>query len=1003
MSVASTSSSTAGSSAGSTLSLGSLSRSNLSDPKQRDDFVHKQSRLSSKDKSSAILASFALLSVNVADSSVPGTEGMPKSCQFPRSNWTCPAGYFCLTPDDNSGILNGSSLRSERACSPGFVCPTNTYEPVYCCPGFYCPTPADILPCPVGSYCPLGSVHPFSCSFFAYCPIGTDRAVRYGVIMIFGGLLCIVGLLFMVRRFIVARRNLKYQLRLQRRIYEKHDSDLAADAAKGDLSAAAVPVAQLVTPAKTRSSYLGNEDEDEDDDLTEYYEHSDSQGLFNAQQQPAFPLAGSATPPPAVAAAAADRLKFDIEFRDLSLTLPSGITVMHNVSGKLRAGRTCAVMGPSGAGKSTLFSLLTGKAKRTSGTIMINGAEQELAEYKKLVGFVPQEDVMLRELTVRDVLLHSALMRLPTDWTNKRKKDLVLDTIAFLGLDGVMDSPIGDETQRGISGGQRKRVNIGMELVASPSVLLLDEPTSGLDSVTANEVCTLMRTIARTQNMTVAAVIHSPSSTAFSTFDDLILLGKGGRIIYAGPRDEAVAYFETLGFQLPANENPADFFMDIAQGRALSPKAGTYTPTDLFQCWEQHVLRGDALLGFQIWRRPTVIEGGAVETASQDLSRRTSVAESIRGVTPMLSRQATRRAPPDQEQAGKAASASVRGRGGSSVKQVTGALKYAVADYTNVATSYAADVRDELVQSFRGIFTKDRVRQTPGFFTVYMLCLRRAWLQLYRSPAALIFEQFLHLFLGLFISLAVQDSDYAGLLPKSVCELAPPMLRMSVGCAYAYDQLPTAGMFVCFGSLFAGITNGINTFGPERVVFWRDSSAGMAAMPYFLAKWTADIPRMVLGSVMFMTSLALMLPYRSSFLEIYAVVIGIYFAAYSMGYFLSVVVSRNAVSFAATGFVLMWCMVFGGVIIGIDSVSSSPLLSILSWVWGISPPRWAIEAWYIAESQARPWAELHDKQLLHGYKRENYALAISLVFVIGYAWAVASFLSLKLMHRSKQK
>lgn len=153
---------------------------------------------------------------------------------------------------------------------------------------------------------------------------------------------------------------------------------------------------------------------------------------------------------------------------------------MSNVTGQLSAGRTTAVMGPSGAGKTTFVTLLTGKVKRTAGSVLINGRSDELSNYKKLVGYVPQEDIMLRELSVREVLMHSARMRLPSDWKYQRIKAKVNEIISFLGMSHVMNSIIGNEEERGISGGQRKRVNIGMELVAEPSILFLDEPTSGM-------------------------------------------------------------------------------------------------------------------------------------------------------------------------------------------------------------------------------------------------------------------------------------------------------------------------------------------------------------------------------------------------------------------------------------------------------------------------------------------------------------------------------------------
>ncbi len=156
-------------------------------------------------------------------------------------------------------------------------------------------------------------------------------------------------------------------------------------------------------------------------------------------------------------------------------------------------------MGPSGAGKTTFMNALSGRATygRTTGKIYINGLPNNVANLSNLVGFVPQEDVMHRELTVRETLKSYALLRLPNYFPYMSVERVVSDVIEALQLDQVSDSIIGDEKTRGISGGQRKRVNVGMEMVADPSLLFLDEPTSGLDSTTSFDVVFALKAMSR--------------------------------------------------------------------------------------------------------------------------------------------------------------------------------------------------------------------------------------------------------------------------------------------------------------------------------------------------------------------------------------------------------------------------------------------------------------------------------------------------------------------------
>ncbi|KAK3257872.1 hypothetical protein CYMTET_33056, partial [Cymbomonas tetramitiformis] len=231
----------------------------------------------------------------------------------------------------------------------------------------------------------------------------------------------------------------------------------------------------------------------------------------------------------------------------------------------------------------------TGKFKKTDGQIYVNEKACEgLMDKKKLTGFVPQDDVMHRKLTVFENLFHSAKMRLPREIKIADIKTMVYDTIKELGLAHVTHSIIGDAKERGISGGQRKRVNIGLELVADPSLLFLDEPTTGLDATTSYDLCKMLRVMAQRKNLNVIAVIHSPSPKAFMTFDDLLLLGKGGRTIFMGQVADSVAYFQGIGFTITdPHENPADYFLEVATGKI--PRSGDpeFVWPDLFEMWDE--------------------------------------------------------------------------------------------------------------------------------------------------------------------------------------------------------------------------------------------------------------------------------------------------------------------------------------------------------------------------------------------------------------------------------
>uniref|UniRef100_A0ACD6AN75 Uncharacterized protein n=1 Tax=Avena sativa TaxID=4498 RepID=A0ACD6AN75_AVESA len=261
------------------------------------------------------------------------------------------------------------------------------------------------------------------------------------------------------------------------------------------------------------------------------------------------------------------RPRIEIAFKDLTLTLKgSKKKLLRSVTGKLMPGRVAAVMGPSGAGKTTFLSAIAGKATgcAASGTILINGKIEPIRAYKKIIGFVPQDDIVHGNLTVQENFWFNARCRLPVEMSKAEKVLVVERVIDALGLQPVRDSLVGTVEQRGISGGQRKRVNVGLEMVMEPSVLILDEPTSGLDSASS---LLLLRALRReaVEGVNISMVVHQPSYTLYNMFDDLILLAKGGLTVYHGPVKKVEEYFQGLGIVVPDRVNPPDYYIDILE------------------------------------------------------------------------------------------------------------------------------------------------------------------------------------------------------------------------------------------------------------------------------------------------------------------------------------------------------------------------------------------------------------------------------------------------------
>uniref|UniRef100_A0A8C2TEB9 ATP-binding cassette sub-family G member 8 n=1 Tax=Coturnix japonica TaxID=93934 RepID=A0A8C2TEB9_COTJA len=242
----------------------------------------------------------------------------------------------------------------------------------------------------------------------------------------------------------------------------------------------------------------------------------------------------------------------------------SHVSIIQNLNLKVHSGQMLAIIGSTAGGKTSLLDVITcrhhgGKIK--SGQIMINNKPSTPQLVKKCIAHVRQDDRLLPHLTVRETLLFIAKLRLPACFSDSQRKKRVEDVIAELRLRQCANTRVGNEYLRGISGGERRRVSIAVQLLWNPGILILDEPTSGLDSFTAHNLVITLSRLAR-GNRLVLLSLHQPRSDIFQLFD-LVLLMTSGVTVYSGTAKDMVQYFTELGYPCPRYSNPADFYVDL--------------------------------------------------------------------------------------------------------------------------------------------------------------------------------------------------------------------------------------------------------------------------------------------------------------------------------------------------------------------------------------------------------------------------------------------------------
>ncbi|XP_073298614.1 ABC transporter G family member 20-like [Primulina huaijiensis] len=260
--------------------------------------------------------------------------------------------------------------------------------------------------------------------------------------------------------------------------------------------------------------------------------------------------------------------------------------LLNDISGEAREGEILAVLGASGSGKSTMIDALANRISRESlkGTISLNGEVLESKLLKVISAYVMQDDLLFPMLTVEETLMFSAEFRLPETMPRSRKRARVQVLIDQLGLRSAAKTIIGDEGHRGVSGGERRRVSIGTDIVHDPILLFLDEPTSGLDSTSAYMVVKVLQRIAQSGSIVIMS-IHQPSYRILSLLDRLIVLSRG-QTVFSGSPGSIPRFFAEFGNPIPANEDKTEFALDYIRELEGTP-GRTKNLVDFNKSWQK--------------------------------------------------------------------------------------------------------------------------------------------------------------------------------------------------------------------------------------------------------------------------------------------------------------------------------------------------------------------------------------------------------------------------------
>ncbi|KIW07377.1 uncharacterized protein PV09_02221 [Verruconis gallopava] len=642
-------------------------------------------------------------------------------------------------------------------------------------------------------------------------------------------------------------------------------------------------------------------------------------------------------------------------FQNVSYRI-KGKQILQDIQGAVHPGELLAIMGASGAGKTSFLDILARKNKRgeVSGDFYINGEKISDEDFRSVIGFVDQEDTLLPTLTVHETIMDSAMLRLPREMSYAAKLQRVDDVERQLGIYHIRHQIIGsEEGQRGISGGEKRRVGIACELVTSPSILFLDEPTSGLDAYNAFNVVECLVNLVKTYNRTVVFTIHQPRSNIAALFDRLILLAKG-KVVYSGPFSQCQSYFDDIGFSCPPGFNIADYLVDLTMHAGI-PRSPIHEDSSVFNPRDLPPTRASSTIAIK--SVPSVSGSMGVESTgsppeSQSLlrpkyPRKTSIRQQQERQL-FTRKKPVEHHPPDTPQSGDDEGAIPEARmdsthqwlrlsrhtgtsaniedpddllesfeDGSNLEMLVSAYKASeiasniqVDIATAIGNAASANGANGSTTEPNGAINSNKVKgyHKTGIMGQFVILSKRTWRNLYRNPMLMLTHYAIAIVLAVFLGFLFYGltDDIAGFQNR-------------------------LGLFIFLLSLFGFSTlTTLYVFASERLLFVRERAKGYySPFSYFMAKVIFDIiplrliPPLIMGAIVYpMTGLIPQWPEFSKFI-VFLVLYNL--AAANICLFIGILIKNGGVANLIGSLVMLFSLLFSGFLLNKNSIPPTVL------------------------------------------------------------------------------